>query len=159
MKHPNHRKDRMIKETQHDSYLKDGKWPEPTFCPECKALFTEGRWTWKKPVPDANEAICPACKRIADHYPAGYLELRGAFIYEHIEEIMRVVRNIEQQEKEAHPIERIMEVVDHQDHFLVTTTGIHVARRIGDALARAYKGVLTLKYADAADVVRIYWQR
>ena len=41
----------------------------------------------------------------------------------------------------------------------VTTTGIHQARRIGEALSRAYKGDLTIQYADGEQSIRVYWQR
>ena len=46
-----------------------------------------------------------------------------------------------------------------QSQTLVTTTGIHVARRIGEALARAYKGDLSYQYAAAEKRIRVYWQR
>jgi hypothetical protein len=46
-----------------------------------------------------------------------------------------------------------------QNHTLVTTTGIHVARRIGEALGRAYKGDLSYQYADGEKRIRVYWQR
>jgi len=41
----------------------------------------------------------------------------------------------------------------------VTTTGIHVARRIGEALARAYKGDLSYQYAEGEKRIRVYWRR
>ena len=49
-----------------DPYRLAAKPPEPTVCPECKATFTEGRWTWEKAPGDSNEQLCPACQRIQD---------------------------------------------------------------------------------------------
>ena len=72
------RGDRLIKERIHDPYLSREKLPEPTVCPECRAVFTEGRWQWQSSVAeDANETLCPACRRIREKVPAGILTLSG----------------------------------------------------------------------------------
>jgi len=153
------RMDRLVKEKRHDTYREPGKWTEPTMCTECKALFMDGRWSWKKPPVDSNKVVCPACKRIADNYPAGRIEIKGPFFKRHREEILNLMRNEEEQEKREHPMERIMSVVDEEDYTLVTTTGVHIARRIGDALSRAYQGDLDFQYGDAEKSIRVYWHR
>ncbi|WP_272481676.1 BCAM0308 family protein, partial [Rhodothermus marinus] len=84
-------------------------------------------------------ARCPACRRAADRYPAGYVELAGAFLSTHQEEILNLIRNLEEQEKQARPLERIMAMEVQNGRCYVTTTGVHLARRIGEALARAYQ--------------------
>ncbi len=153
------RQDRLLKEKRHDTYKERGKWPEPTLCKECGALFVNGRWSWGKPPTKANEVLCPACRRTSDNLPAGYIELKGAFFQEHYDEILNLTRNIEQQEKSEHPLERIMAIIDEKDHTLVTTTGIHIARRIGEALSRSYNGDLSFQYAEGEKSIRVYWQR
>ncbi len=153
------RRDRLVKEKRHDTYRESGKWPEPTMCTECKALFLDGRWSWKKPPVDSNRVICPACQRIADNYPAGHIEIKGPFFKQHREEMLNLIRNEEKQEKGEHPMERIMSIVDEEDYTLVTTTGVHMARRIGDALSRAYRGNLDFQYGDAEKSIRVYWHR
>ena len=42
---------------------------------------------------------------------------------------------------------------------LVTTTGAHLAHRIGDALKRAYKGELDAHYLKADKLLRVKWSR
>jgi NMD protein affecting ribosome stability and mRNA decay len=153
------RRDRLVKEKQHDTYKESGKWPEPTMCTECKALFLDGRWSWKKPPVDSNRVICPACQRIADNYPAGHIEIKGPFLKQHREEMLNLIRNEEKQENGEHPMERIMSIVDKKDHTFVTTTGVHMARRIGDALSRAYRGDLDFQYGNAEKSIRVYWHR
>ena len=153
------RKDRLIKEKRHDTYQERDKWPEPTRCPNCGALFVQGRWSWAEAPAGANEVICPACRRIADHYPAGYIEIKGPFLVEHQTEILNLLRNVEKQEKDKHPLERIMAITTEGDHPLITTTGIHLARRLGEALAHAYKGELSFQYADGEESIRVSWQR
>jgi hypothetical protein len=52
-----------------------------------------------------------------------------------------------------------MDIKREQDHLLVTTTGIHIARRIGQALESAYKGNLTMQYTDSDQSIRLSWER
>lgn len=156
---PYGRKDRLIKEKNHDSYQEQNKWPEPTLCSQCGALFSGGRWTWYKTLEPVNEAVCPACRRIAERFPAGHVEIGGPFYEEHQEEILNLIRNTEQQEKESRPLERIMSTTTNSSGTLILTTGIHLARRIGEALARAYQGEFAMQYAEAEQRIRVQWRR
>ena len=153
------RHDRLLKEKRHDVYQERGKWTEPTICPECGALFTHGRWCWGKSQTKAHEVLCPACRRVLDHLPAGYVELTGTFLQEHYDEIIHLTRNIEQQEKRQRPLERIMAISREDGHTLVTTTGVHLARRIGEALSRSYNGEFSFHYAPEETSIRVSWQR
>ena len=74
------RSDRLIQEKRHDVYQEKEKLPEPTLCSECGVLFTNGRWTWGDPPKGANQTLCPACRRVAENLPAGYIEIRGQFL-------------------------------------------------------------------------------
>jgi NMD protein affecting ribosome stability and mRNA decay len=153
------RRDRLVQEKQHDTYREDRKWPEPTACTECNAVYIEGRWTWHEPPFKANKVLCPACRRIAENYPAGYLELKGSFFKKHQEEMLNLIRNEEKEEKGAHPLERIMDITEEDEQTLITTTGIHIARRIGEAVSRAYKGDLSFTYGDGEKTIRMLWDR
>ena len=158
---PYGRNDRLIKEKRHDVYLEKGKWPEPTLCIDCGAMFVKGRWAWQQLPPEAKacETICPACRRIADRFPAGYVWLKGSFYEYHQDEILRLVRNVEKQETRLHPLERIMAMTVENGNTLVTTTGLHLARRIGEALSKAYRGELSFRYADSEKSIRVNWER
>lgn len=155
------RKDRLIKERRHDVYYDRSKCPAQTQCQNCGALFVNGRWTWEEPSSSAevNKTVCPACQRIADRFPAGYVQLKGAFFEEHRPEILNLILNVEKQEKSARPLERIMAITTEKTFTCVTTTGLHLARRIGEALSRAYKGDYAFRYADAEQSIRVYWER
>lgn len=153
------RRDRLVQEKRHDTYREDKKWPEPTACTECNAVYIEGRWTWYEPPSKANKVLCPACQRIAENYPAGYLELRGSFFKKHHEEMLNLIRNEEKQEKGEHPLERIMDITEENEHTMITTTGIHIARRIGEAVSHAYQGDLSFTYGDGEKTIRVLWDR
>jgi NMD protein affecting ribosome stability and mRNA decay len=153
------RNDRLIKEKRHDTYRERGKLTENSSCTQCGALYVNGRWSWKKAAKKVTETVCPACQRIADKYPAGLIEIKGNFIKEHSEELVNLIRNVEKVEKSEHPLERIMTMTELKDHTLVTTTGVHIARRIGEALSRSYAGDYSFQYADAEKSIRISWER
>ncbi len=89
------RRDRMDEERVSGPYRARGKWPEPTTCPDCGAVFHHGHWQWGAATPGAAQHVCPACQRVRDRVPAGELSLSGKFFIEHRDEIMHLVRNTE----------------------------------------------------------------
>ena len=153
------RREQLLQELRHDSYKLPRKLAEPTRCPDCAAVYRDGRWQWSLPGGPARKARCPACQRIHDHFPAGYVRLSGAFFRQHRGEILRRVRHCEEAEKAEHALERIMQVAADGDGELVTTTGVHLARRIADALEDAFKGQLEFRYSKKENVLRVAWSR
>lgn len=153
------RRDRLMKEREHDVYRSRTKLQDPTLCTECGVVFTKGRWVWGKASSDANKTVCPACRRIADHFPAGHIEMHGGFFAKHRDEILNLVQHVEQKEKANHPMERIMAIEKRPDCTLVTTTGIHVARGIGGALSNAYNGEISVRYLDGENCIKVRWVR
>jgi NMD protein affecting ribosome stability and mRNA decay len=154
------RREQLLDDPRHDSYKPRGKLPDPTRCPVCGAVFQRGRWTWNGAARSAvNEQLCPACQRIRDGYPAGYVTLGGEYLAGHREEILNIVRNCEAEEKARHPLQRIIAIKDVGGGVLVTTTDTHVARRIAESIHDACKGSLALQYSKEENVVRATWTR
>ena len=153
------RHDRLIQEQIHDTYKAKGKLPEPTVCPKCQAVFHEGRWQWGKTPDNAHSEICPACRRVSDHCPAGYVNLAGAFFSQHRSEILSLVHNQEQRARLEHPLQRIMHVEAENGSVLITTSDIHLARAIGEAIHNAYQGQLEFHYNPDDIVLRVHWRR
>ena len=153
------RHDKRIVEPHADPYREARKPHDPTGCPECGASFRDGRWTWRIPPMDAPRAVCPACRRIADDYPAGFLRLEGSFVLEHADEILGLVHNVETREKNDHPLHRVMAVERDEEGFLITTTEPHLAHALGKALRSAYEGELEATYADGEALLRATWRR
>lgn len=152
------RHDRLWQEQEHDAYKARGKWPEPSVCSQCGAVFHHGHWQWLKIPEGAHAVTCPACHRIHDHFPAGYLTLKGGFFKGHREEIMNLVHNEEKRERTEHPLKRIMAEEMKGDEMLVTTTDIHLARGIGEALHHAYQGDLEYHYNPEQNLLRVEWE-
>lgn len=153
------RRDRTIQEARHDTYKAKGKLPEPTLCTQCGAVFHKGRWTWATKPPKAHKTSCPACERIKDKYPGGFLTLKGSFLNQHREEILGLARNAEKQEKAEHPLSRIMAIEDKDGGILISTTDTHLPQRIGEALQDAYEGEVTIQYSKGDQHIRVTWER
>jgi hypothetical protein len=153
------RRDRLIREREHDPYRQRRKPPEPTVCPSYAAVFREGRSQWATGPVDAPRQSCPACRRIADGYPAGRLTLTGDFVPAHRDEIIGLARNVEAREKQEHPLKRIIEVKDEEGAVVITTTDMHLVRSIGESLGAAYQGLLDYHYDDGGSFLRVNWSR
>ena len=151
------RHDRLLQEEVHDNYRAKGKLPEPTVCPQCQAVFQEGHWRWGEIPKNAHSETCPACHRINDKFPAGFVTLSGPFFQAHRTEIMALVRHQEQRSRLTHPLQRIMGIEDEKDAVLVTTTDIHLARACGEAVRQAYQGKLDFHYNPEECLLRVRW--
>lgn len=153
-------KSHLISEHRHDPYKARGKLADGTVCSECMAAFVDGRWQWVDGrFKAAHWGLCPACQRSKDKYPAGELTLSGSFLREHRQEILELARNIEDAEKRLHPLQRIMAIEEAGDQAVITTTDIHLPRRIAHAIVDAYKGDLETHYDEAGYFVRMAWKR
>jgi len=153
------RRDRKLEELDHDPYHSKRKQKEPAVCTGCGAVLHKGRWVWGEVAEAAHETLCPACHRISDRVPAAFLTLQGEFFEEHREEIMHLVENYEQRERQDHPLKRIMGMEELEDGTEITMTDAHLAHGIGEALRRAYDGELDSQYAKEDIMLRVHWAR
>ena len=85
--------------------------------------------------------------------------MQGEFVENHRQEILTLVRNTEEREQGEHALQRIMEISEDGPDIAVTTTDVHLARRIGEAIRSAYEGDLDITYLPDDYVVRVTWSR
>ncbi len=145
--------------TPHDPFHAEEALPDTAVCEACGAVHCEGRWQWAIPPAGAQAVVCPACRRMSAQQAAGHITIAGAFACEHRDEIINLVRHVETHEKAAHPLHRIMSCRAEDGALLVDTTDAHLARAIGEALERAYKGELWSRHMEPGEVLRLHWQR
>lgn len=153
------RRDELRPERVHDTYQMKGKLPEPTVCTGCGAVYHAGRWQWLPRPEKAGSALCPACHRIKDRFPAGYLDISGDYFAGHRDQMLSLLRHREERERSEHPLARIIAIEDTVAGTLVTTTDIHLARNLGEALHDACQGELEFHYNEAENLLRVHWRR
>jgi NMD protein affecting ribosome stability and mRNA decay len=140
-----------------DPYQRRQKPLDGTICPTCGAAHHEGRWQWTTVTERARAEACPACRRIADRFPAGIVTLRGAFAPEQRERLVGLARHEEQAERQEHALNRIISIEEQADAIVISTTDIHLPRRIGEAVKRAFHGDLTADFEKDGYFVRVDW--
>lgn len=150
--------ERPLFERDIDAYKAKGKLKDPTVCPECGAVFHDGRWQWMTAPVDAHSDTCPACHRIKDNFPAGYVKLEGPFFNDHCEEIRALIQHHVEHQRTEHPLKRIIALDNLEGALMITTTDTHLARGIGEAVRHAYQGELKIEHVSGENLVRVYWK-
>ena len=88
-----------------------------------------------------------------------HLDVGGEYFAKHEQEIMQLIKHREAQEKAEHPLQRIIAIEKTKQGTLVTTTDIHLARSIGEALHHAYQGELEFHFNSDQNRLRVNWSR
>jgi hypothetical protein len=151
---------RYVPEWRHDPYQIRRKWPDPCVCPDCGAIYSSGRWCWPICQLDAERRLCPACQRIRECYPAGYLTLRGTFLPQHRNEIEALISTVIDRQSVEHPLKRLMGSVKYADGSqVITFTEPYLASLIGERMVQSYAGILETEYSEGDYLVRVEWTR
>jgi hypothetical protein len=151
----------MLDDPIHDPYQARSKPTSPTVCGECGVLYADGRWQWAPVPPGAATASCPACLRIRDRQPAGYITIDAALAGPEGAAIVALARNLEVREKREHPLQRIMaiESVDEAKGggaaLRITTTDPHLARALGEAVEHAFHARAEYAFAKDEHLLRV----
>jgi hypothetical protein len=154
-----HHRDRIFDDPQHDPYHAKGKYHEPTVCDVCGLVFHHGHWQRTAAPEGAHKVACPACRRIHDRLPAGFLTLEGGFFENHRDEVLALVRDVADRDGNEHPLNRIIGIAVGPASTTVTTTDIHLPQRIGAALTSTFQGTLDVQYGHQEYSVRVHWRR
>lgn len=158
------RKDKLIKERIHDPYYEGRKYPDGVMCPGCHAIYQTGRWLSCKDEANKNttagdQSLCPSCRRIRDNYPAGVLFLEGEYLNRRKEEILNLVSRVVEEEGDKSPLKKVINREEEKGAIVIRFTDDHMARHLGEAIHRAHKGNLKIKYGEETRFVRVYWTR
>lgn len=139
-----------------DAYRLDHKLSAGTHCPDCGLVVLNGRWTRPEgaDTPTGTKHICPACARVRDRYPAGVIDITGDLGDLGLE-LENLLKNVETVEREEHPLERLIELEVTESGLHASTTGGHLARRIGSALERQMHGRIKVRYGEENNLVRV----
>lgn len=141
-----------------DSYRDDLRLANFAECPRCGAVYVAGRWTWQARREGAQAHLCPACRRIEERLPGGYLAINGAFAAANRGQILSLIDARAVRERDEHPLQRLMSIDAKIDELRVATTDGRLARTLGRAIESAFKGELRVRCGEDG-VTRVAWRR
>lgn len=136
-------------------------------CPRCHAIRRNKRWhldekeyaeLTRKGGAAAAER-CPACRKIADGFPSGVVLLRGGYLRDHRDEILKLARNEEKRAMGFNPLERIISIKEESGKLEIATTDEKLAQRIGREVRKACRGTVEYKWSADCKLLRVNWAR
>lgn len=152
--------------TSSDPYLAEEGLKEPALCDLCHAVYRNRRWQID-PLesgrlagsPAVQMVTCPACRKIAGHYPEGILTLRGDYLWHHEEEIRNILDNALDRVAARKPLERIISVQRINGELVIETTDNKLAEQLGRLVQKAHSGELQIDWQGNPVVCRVQWER
>jgi len=148
-----------------DVYLpKEGM--EVSFCKKCGIVYRQKRWIMDpaelervQADPSAGKIICPACQRMRDEVPGGFLTLTGDYLGKHEVEILELIKNTEAKSRTKNPLGRIMEIRQEGGVLTILTTEDKLAQKLGRDVYKAHSGELNYQWSHMENYVRVDWKR
>jgi NMD protein affecting ribosome stability and mRNA decay len=152
--------------TSDDPYAPEIGLKEPALCQGCRAIYRHKRWQLEPEAvsemqkdPGVQWVTCPACLKIAEHYPEGFVTLRGDYLWEHETEIRNILSNEAERVMAKNPISRIMQMETTDGSLVIETTEQKLAEHLGRTLNRAHKGDLQVTWSGSPRICRVSWER
>jgi hypothetical protein len=90
---------------------------------------------------------------------AGEVRLSGAFLAAHRPEVERLIRNEAGRAAEDNPLGRIARFERVPEGLRVRTTTEHLAKRIGQALHKAFRGTVRYQFSHENKFAHVTWSR
>jgi NMD protein affecting ribosome stability and mRNA decay len=102
---------------------------------------------------------CPACQKIAEHYPEGILTLRGSYLWNHEQEIRNILDNTIARFATRNPLERVIRMQRIEDALVIETTDNKLVEQLGRSLQKAHSGELQIDWQGTPVICRVQWER
>jgi NMD protein affecting ribosome stability and mRNA decay len=138
----------------------------PLICERCGAMYLRRRWTLHPPaaasleaVADPRPTICPACRMIAAEQFSGEVRISGAFAAAHQGEIERLIQGEARRTADDNPTARIVHIDRNDGRITVRTTTEHLAKRLGEALHKAFDGIVHYGFSHENKFAHVTWTR
>ena len=152
--------------TTPNPYLAEAGIKEPALCQSCNAVYRQKRWQLDPAVagrmtrdPAVHWVTCPACLKVAEHYPEGILTLRGSYLWNHEAEIRNILDNAVARFSTRNPLERIIRMERSDDALVIETTDNKLAEQLGRIMQKAHSGELQIDWQGTPVVCRVQWER
>jgi NMD protein affecting ribosome stability and mRNA decay len=136
-------------------------------CPDCGAAFVNRRWVPAgRPAKQVSHAFvprrvrCPACRMAAANTWRGEVRMSGSFLAAHRAEIERLLKNEAARSGEDNPTGRITRWISAgPDALTLRTTSEHLAKRLGQALHKAFRGRVRYQFSHENKFAHVVWTR
>lgn len=152
--------------TSDDPYVPESGLKEPAVCRTCHAVYRHKRWQVEPEAverleqsPDTQWVSCPACQKIAEHYPQGVVTLQGDYLWSHEAEIRNILTNEAERVLAKNPVARIMQMSKEDGRLVIETTEQKLAEQLGRTLNRAHQGDLQVVWSKSPRICRVSWER
>jgi NMD protein affecting ribosome stability and mRNA decay len=152
--------------TSADPYQSAAGLREPALCQSCQAVYRQKRWQLDPVLADqlgrdaeAHWVTCPACLKVAEHYPEGILTLRGSYLWNHEAEIRNIIGNTVARFAARNPLDRIIRTQRTDEALIIETTDNKLVEHLGRLLHKAHSGKLRIDWQGAPVVCRVQWER
>jgi NMD protein affecting ribosome stability and mRNA decay len=152
--------------TSNDPYVPESGMKEPAVCRKCHSIYRNKRWHLQPHAaatlmndPSTQIVCCPACLKIAEHYPEGIVTLRGDYLWEHEKEIRNILSNEAERVMAKNPASRIMQMTRQDGSMVIETTEQKLAEHLGRTLNRAHHGDLQVNWSSSPRICRVSWER
>lgn len=89
----------------------------------------------------------------------GVIKISGAFLLDHEEDILNLVKHEGKLSEQKNPKARITKIEKVDGGILVEVTEHNLAMRIGKALQSAYKGEHHYNFRKGEKFAEVYWKR
>jgi len=149
-----------------DPYQTEDTVKEPAICQKCNAVYQGKHWQFDGEKAESLQhssqvmwVTCPACTKIEDHYPEGFMTLKGDYLWAHEEEIRNLLRNEAEAVMNTNPLSRIMQIKADNGALVIETTEQKLAEHLGRSLTAAHSGELNVQWSKAPKVCRVEWER
>lgn len=160
-------------ESPSDPYLEQLPPRTASRCSGCGAIYRNKRWQLDKrrqpALPTATQpkrtgeplpqVLCPACRKVQDHYPSGVVTIHWPNERAVREEILNLIKNQEAWGRQGNLLERVISMEAQNSTLTLTTTNERLAERIGRALERAFHGKVVYHWSQDDKFVRVEWAR
>ena len=81
----------------------------------------------------------------------------GTFARQHKDKMLDLARHEEAAKRKEHPLNRIGDVAESAQGIVIHTADIHLPRRIGEAIRRAFHGSIDMDFDENSYFVRVDW--
>lgn len=137
-------------------------------CARCAAVWVNRRWSAGatprtkslRALTVGTPVLCPGCRMIRDGRFSGEVRLSGSFLSAHRREVDRLIRNEAERAAEDNPTAQIAAwITDDPARVVVRTTTEHLAKRLGQALRKAFDGTVRYRFSHENKFAHVTWTR